>query len=118
MSREILEGVKSIGGFEVAHLRPDPSTDPDPLKKFIRIHHRFHTISIQLQNGTIPDVGVNGVQVSTIINIARELLNGFNKIVHHDENDNAIECLNGALEALNRRLKDRILRNVEGTMKE
>lgn len=49
MSLGCLTGTPSIGGVKVAHIYPNENTDPDPLKKFIRLHHRYNTISFQMQ---------------------------------------------------------------------
>lgn len=118
MTTKVLDGVKKIGGYEVEHIKPDPNSDRESPSKFVRIHHGFNTISIQLQDGPIREVGENGAQVDTFIHVAKELLIAFNQMAQHPENEKAIDCLSGAIEALDRRTKERISRNVEGTSKE
>jgi hypothetical protein len=72
-------------------------------------------ISFKVQNGPIKEVGVNGCQVDTLIEAARLILRGFNRDCFERETSIAITKLDEALMWLEKRTKDRIFRDVEGT---
>lgn len=71
---------------------------------------------VQFQNGPINEVGVNGVMNEDLLTMAAVRLEAFQDTQFKcDENQEALEYINKALEALNRRTAGRKERGVEGT---
>jgi hypothetical protein len=72
--------------------------------------------TINFQDGPINEVGVNGVMNEDLLTMAVVRLEAFQASPFKcDENQEALEYINKALEALNRRTQNRIERGVEGT---
>lgn len=121
MALETLKFTDEIGGFKVIRVKPiDMSWDDfDKLRDEypINITKRMNCISFKLQNGPIKDNGVNGCQVDTMIEAARDIIVGLNIKFPCAHNRFAIQGLNEALYALEQRKKDRVKRGVEGTDK-
>lgn len=111
MCLETLEGVKEIGGFEIAR---DPAGQ-DADKQYICISEASNAIGFKLQNGPVKEVGVNGCQINTLIEAAKIIIEGLNKKFPCRENAVAITKLDEALMWLEKRTKDREKRGVEGT---
>lgn len=82
---------------------------------FVYVRHDKNSLSFTLQNGPVKENGINGCQVDTIIETAKIMLEGLNKKFPCRENAVAITKLDEALMWLEKRTKDRIERNVEGT---
>jgi len=132
MALETLKDVKQIGNFDVVvmdELREQFPTlfnedggmdwkkfeaDIRPTK-FIYLRHDKNSISFTIQKGPIKEAGVNGCQVDTLIEAAKLILEGFNKNFPCRENSLAITKLDEALMWLEKRTKDRVKRQVEGT---
>lgn len=110
MALEALKGVTEIGGFKVA--TPDDFVEDCPV--WITGEN---IISFKLQDGPIKEVGVNGCQIDTLIHAAKVILEGLNKKFPCRENENALEHLDSALDALEARTRNRVARNVEGISK-
>lgn len=73
---------------------------------------------IDFQNGTLPAVGNNGVTHESLLAILIDRLECFqNGPYACEDNQEALEAMRKALEALNRRTIARMLRGVEGTHK-
>lgn len=73
---------------------------------------------LQLQTGTIPEAGNNGFTIENLIEIAKLRIEKYNRGEYVcEENNQALDFLTLALEALERRTKNRTDRGVEGTMK-
>jgi len=72
------------------------------------------TITFQIQDGPIKEVGVNGTQIDTLIEVASNIINSFNTKFPCEENDAAIQHLGFALDSLAQRKKNREQRGVEG----
>lgn len=132
MPLEQLKGVNKIGGFDVVvmdELRekfPEKFTVTGAMdhiwfekdirpNNFIYVRHDKGSIAFTLQNGTIGERGVNGCQLDALIDTAKIMLEGLQKKLPCRENAVAITKLDEALMWLEKRTKDRIARNVEGT---
>lgn len=132
MALETLKGVKKIGGFSVVVM--DELRDKHPEKfnssggmdyawfekevrpsNFIYVRHDVNSLSFTIQNGPIKEVGVNGCQVDTVIEAAKAMLDGLNKVFPCRENACAITKLDEALHWLEARKRNREARGVEGT---
>ncbi len=74
-------------------------------------------INIQWQEGTVKDVGVNGVQIEDVLQVAKERLEALNKEFPCRENAMTITKLDEAIMWQNKRTTDRLKRGVEGTHK-
>ena len=72
-------------------------------------------IEIKLQSGPIKEVGVDGVQIDDVIELTKNIIEGFNKDHSCRENSIVITKLDEALLWLMKRTKDREKRGVEGT---
>lgn len=122
MCLETLEGVESIGGFNVIHGVPADDEGRVSWKDFyamrkkcpISIDHEENSISFSLQNGPIKEVGVNGCQIDTVIEAAKIIIERLNQKFPCYENVRAMEGLKDALVALADRKAKREARGVEG----
>lgn len=73
---------------------------------------------ISFQNGTIPEVGVNGVTAEALLVIIADRLRCFQEGKFRCvENESALICVEKALQHLNERTMNRIKRGVEGQHK-
>lgn len=119
MALETIKHLHEIGGFKIIREKPSYMSwdDFDKLRvEFpINITEHMNTISFKIQNGPIKEVGVNGCQVQTIIEVAKEILAGLNEKFYSDFNQRALFNLDAAILALKERTKEREMRNVEGT---
>lgn len=71
---------------------------------------------IRFQNGPINEVGVNGITHEAMLAILCDRLRGFQAGPYSSaDNAEALACMEQALAALQRRTKERMARNVEGT---
>ena len=84
---------------------------------FIYVRHDKNSLSFTIQNGPVKEKGINGCQVDTIIEAAKIIIEGLNKNFPCRENSMAITKLDESLMWLEKRKKDRELRNVEGLSK-
>lgn len=109
MALETLKELKSIDGYEVTRCVSNFSKD-----RPVFINDDTNQIAFQIQNGPIKEKGLNGCQVSTIISLAKVMLEGLNSKFSCRENSMAISKLDECLMWLEKRTKDRELRNVEG----
>ena len=74
---------------------------------------------LHFQNGTIPEVGVNGVTLEALLDICHHRLQAFQLTRFASTyNSEAMDHIKKAIDALNRRTKDRQSRGVEGTLEE
>ena len=73
-------------------------------------------VDILFQNGTIPENGINGITNEALLAIVGDRLHGFQSGPFAcDENTIALSYVGLALNALQKRTIQRIMRNVEGT---
>lgn len=132
MALETLQGVNWINGRKVIvmdDLRekyPERFTETGAMdhkwfeetirpNHFIYVRRDKNSLSFTLQNGPIKEVGHNGCQVDDVIATAKTILEGFNKQFPCRENSSAITKLDEALMWLEKRRRDRVERDVEGT---
>lgn len=128
---ETLKDIKKIGEFEVVDMNAIKEEHPEMFRpdgsmiyhlfdqnirpyKFIYVRHDVNSISFNIQNGPVNEVGVNGCQVDALIETAKIMIEGLNKKFPCRENFLAITRLKEALHWLDHRKKDREKRNVEG----
>lgn len=79
----------------------------------------FHVMGdISFQNGAVKKSGVNGITSESLLAILIHRTEALNEMFSCKENEEAIACLKGALNALESRTKNRISRGVEGLDKE
>jgi len=86
----------------------------DEVASFARDNSLAH-IEIKLQSGPIKEVGVNGVQIDDVLELVRNIIEGFNIQYPCRENSIVITKLDEALLWLLKRKMDREKRGVEGT---
>lgn len=73
-------------------------------------------IGIYFQNGPIQENGVNGVSQEALLAIVKDRLESFQKGAFAcDENQQALNAINHAIEKLHSRTQNRVARGVEGT---
>lgn len=70
---------------------------------------------LSFQNGPVKEVGVNGIINEALLAILKHRLTIINATIHSEDNIEAMTHIDQALEALERRTKNRIERGVEGT---
>jgi len=79
--------------------------------------NRSQFISVQFQEGPIPEVGVNGCHIEDVIQVAIDRIRSLNvPPLNCRENSLAITHLEEAQNWLMRRTLDRVNRSVEGSM--
>ena len=132
MALETLKNVKEIGGFSVVIMDDLRNKFPEKFNEsgamdykwfekdirpnnFVYIRHDVNSISFTIQNGPVKEYGINGCQVDTIIEAARQILIGLDCQFPSRETRIAITKLDEALMWLEKRTKDRTKRGVEGT---
>lgn len=71
-------------------------------------------LKIKVQDGVIPEVGVNGIQVTNILEYINELYKSLNSEYPCRENALTITKIEEAIHWQEARTRDRIKRNVEG----
>lgn len=133
MALETLKNVNEIGGFEVVVLDDLRETNPELFPKenlgqmdhiaferdirphkFIYIRNDKNSITFNLQNGPIDEVGVNGCQVDTMIEAAKMIIEKLNEKFPCIENQHALCRIDEVLFWLCKRKSDRLKRGVEG----
>ena len=131
MGIETLKGVEEIGGFKVLNMDNLKSERPELFNEsgsmdyklfekdirpnnFIYTRHDVHSLSFTMQTGPIKEVGVNGVQVDTLIHAAKKIIEGLNEKFPCRENALVVTKLDEAIHWLEHRKKDREKRGVEG----
>lgn len=82
---------------------------------FIYVRHDVNSVAFTIQNGPIKEAGVNGCQVTDIIEVAKMMLEGLNEKFPCEENEGTIYHLGQALWYQNQRTANREKRGVEGT---
>lgn len=76
---------------------------------------RDETIGILFQQGPIPDHGINGVTIESLMEICIDRLNGFQAGPFAcDENQRALDHLKASQQVLLERTRARVARGVEG----
>jgi len=124
MALETLEGIKEINGFKVIVMDHGNCFDSKTFEEEIRpnypiqIRHDKNSISFTIQNGPVKEFGVNGCQVDSLIEAAKLIIEGLNKMFPCRENAMVITKLDEALMWSNKRKADREKRGVEGLSKE
>ncbi len=131
MGIETLEGVEEVGGFKVVNIDSLRKEKPELFNEsgamdyrifekdirpfnFIYTRHDVHSIAFTMQTGPIKEVGVNGVQIDTLIEAAKLIIEGLNKKFPCRENSMIITKLDEALLWSQKRKTDREKRGVEG----
>ena len=134
MALETLKGVSKVGGFDLVVMDDLREKYPERFnesgamdygwfekdirpKNFIYVRNDKNSLSFTIQNGPIKEAGVNGCQVDTVIETAKVIIEGLNKLYPCRENSCAITKLDEALHWLNARKANREKRGVEGTSK-
>lgn len=132
MALETLKGVKKINGEQVIvmdELReqyPERFTETGAMdhkwfeetirpNAFIYVRHDKNSLSFTIQNGPIKEAGKNGCQVVDVIAVAKRIIEELNKKFPSRENAMTITHLDEAILWQDKRTKDRIEREVEGT---
>jgi hypothetical protein len=72
-------------------------------------------INLSFQDGPIPEQGTNGTTNEEVIQLLMERLDSLNRVMASPYNEQALHHLGQALEALNARTHERVVRGVEGT---
>lgn len=85
---------------------------------FIYVRDDVNSLSFTIQNGAIKENGVNGCQVTDVIEVAKMIIEGLNSKFPCRENAITITKLDEALMWQDKRTADRIGRGVEGTSNE
>ena len=81
---------------------------------FVYVRRDKNSLAFTLQNGPVKEYGINGCQVDTVVEAAKHIIEGLNKLYPCRENSMAITKLDECLMWLEKRKKDRIARQVEG----
>ena len=118
MALETLKGLDEIGGYKVIRGKPEEMgwDEFDEYRKEFPIHISEHmnTVSVRIQDGPIKEVGVNGAQLDTLVEIAVLMIKGLNAKFPCRENSIAVTKFEEGLMWLDKRKKDREKRGVEG----
>lgn len=94
------------------HLKQAKFKMLDEDAKFISIDG--NKITFTIQDGTVKEAGVNGLQASDLLEYCMELFNSLNSEFSCAENHVTITFIKKALEAQYERTRDRTERGVEG----
>ena len=81
---------------------------------YVQINQENDVLTIKFQKGPIREVGENGTQIDTLIEIGREIIDSLNRALPCRENALAITKMDEALLWLWKRRADREKRRVEG----
>jgi len=117
MALETLKEVKEIGGYDFIQTHEGERLLGFDKDCYIYVNHNTNSICFVLQNGPIKEVGKNGVQVDTLIEAAKLIIEGLNKNYPCRENSMVITKLDEALLWSMKRKLDREARGVEGLNK-
>lgn len=136
MALETMKGVTEVDGFKVLNIDDLAAKHPDkwdaknrrfdwnwfketvyPQGNYIVIDGHKNSITFKIQNGPIKENGVNGCQVDTIVDVAIRIIKKLNDDFPCTENYVCLSHLNGALDALKMRKRNRERRGVEGENK-
>lgn len=120
MSIETLRDIDIIDGFAVMHLDGKISEEEFAASRtHIIVNHgeEESTISFKIQTDPIGLVGVNGCQMTALIEAAKLIITGLNKLYPCRENSMTITKLDEALMWQQKRTIDRLSRGVEGQNK-
>jgi len=132
MALETLQNIKNLGKFQVIIMDRLREKFPEKFgaegqmdwkwfekeirpNNFVYVRLDKNSLAFTLQKGPIKENGVNGCQVETLIEAAKEIISGLNKKCPCRENSLAITKLEEALHWLEARTRNRISRGVEGT---
>ena len=137
MALEHLKKVTTIDGFEVVHMdelrEKHPELFPPEMKgqmdyeaferdirpnKFVYIRGDKNSITFNIQNGPIKEVGKNGCQIDTMIRATQYLLDRLNEKFYCVENDSASWHLEKAYQLMKERQRRRLEQGTEGTNSE
>lgn len=95
------------------HLNNAKEAMSEGQKQFINITEN-NVLTVAIQNGTIPEAGVNGIQASDLIVFCKHLIESLDNSFPSLENKATIKALELASYSQNVRTKLRIARGVEG----
>lgn len=132
MAMETLKGVETIDGYNVLVMDELRENNPDlfnedgamdwgyfegniRLNNFIYLRHDKNSISFTIQNGPIKENGVNGCQLTTLVEAALIMLKKLNEKFPCRENALTITKWEEGLLWQRERTRQRELRGVEGT---
>ncbi len=101
---------KAIGN----HKNKNLALGKTDVSDFINMGPEGKTLVFKIQDGPIKEYGLNGCQVSDIIEIATDIIRQLNELYPCRENAITITKLEEALMWQEKRTQDRIIRNVEG----
>ncbi len=82
---------------------------------FIYVRDDVNSISFTIQNGPIKENGINGCQVTDMIEVAKMIIEGLNEKFPCNENEMTIIMLDEAVRWQKERTENREKRGVEGT---
>ena len=82
---------------------------------FIYVRDDVNSLSFTIQNGPIKEAGVNGCQVTDVIEVAKIIIENLNAKFPCRENAMTISKLDEALMWQKKRTDERVARDVEGT---
>ena len=94
---------------------------PKELQKFITLYgssesaEHLHAVLIDVQNGTVNNSGLNGLQVTDIVKYCLNLYELLNDEFPCDENEKTMEALKVAIAWQDHRTMNRTRRGVEGS---
>lgn len=101
------------------NFKPGGLNMPDPIRRSMRANpYIFESefMAVQFQRGLPPEVGINGVLVDDVIELAIAKLESYQlTALACSENEEAIEQLNQAKDAMKRRRQRRMLQGVFNT---
>lgn len=84
------------------------------LSTYISVDDKYGTLLFKIQEGPIKEVGVNGCQVTALVEVAQMMLEGLNADFPCHENEMTITKLKEAVMWQDQRTKERERRGVEG----
>ncbi len=87
---------------------------PEEKQKFISVNSDTHTVSFTIQDGGVKDFGLNGCQITDVLEFVKNFIEIRAKQFPCRENSMTITKLDEALMWQNKRTQDRVKRAVEG----
>ena len=96
------------------HLYEAASGMPENLEDYIIVDEQSHSVTFQIQDGPIKEVGVNGCQAVDMLEFTGRLFKSLNEAFPCEENEQTLFHILEAVRYQDERTADREKRGVEG----
>lgn len=115
MALETLKGLRAVSGHPVYEFDGENGTLGGEETDYIQVNHENNSVTFYLQDGPDKKVGVNGCQVSEMIEVSGLIIKGLDDNFPCYENKQTLVKLSEAIMWQEERTKNRETVGVEGT---